>query len=93
MRRTGSRRSAWRAAAAYDRAPTALHRGPLCGVIAYPMMNLVMTSAPLAMKMCGLTVSDSNFGHSMAYRGDVRAELFYRRADRAFWRACYRWVD
>ncbi len=33
----------------------------LCGVIAYPMMNLVMTSAPLAMKMCGLTVSDSNF--------------------------------
>jgi MFS family permease len=24
-------------------------------------MNLVMTSAPLAMKMCGLSVSDSNF--------------------------------
>jgi MFS family permease len=34
----------------------------LCGVTAYPMMNLVMTSAPLAMKMCGLSVSDSNFG-------------------------------
>jgi MFS family permease len=34
----------------------------LCGVIAYPMMNLVMTSAPLAMKMCGLSISDSNFG-------------------------------
>src|SRR5690349_5601107 len=34
----------------------------MCGVIAYPVMNLVMTSAPLAMKMCGLTVSDSNFG-------------------------------
>ena len=34
----------------------------LWGVIAYPMMNLVMTSAPLAMKMCGLSVSDSNFG-------------------------------
>ena len=33
----------------------------LCGVIAYPMMNLVMTSAPLAMKICGLTVGDSNF--------------------------------
>ena len=33
----------------------------LCGVIAYPMMNLVMTSAPLAMQLCGLTVSDSNF--------------------------------
>jgi MFS family permease len=25
-------------------------------------MNLVMTSTPLAMKMCGLSVSDSNFG-------------------------------
>ncbi len=34
----------------------------LCGVIAYPMMNLVMTSAPLAMKICGLSLSDSNFG-------------------------------
>src|SRR3984957_16623846 len=34
----------------------------LCGPISYPMMNLVMTSAPLAMKMCGLSVSDSNFG-------------------------------
>jgi MFS family permease len=34
----------------------------LCGTVAYPVMNLVMTSAPLAMQMCGLTVSDSNFG-------------------------------
>src|SRR4029077_16212949 len=34
----------------------------LCGVIAYPTMNLVMTSAPLAMQMCGLSVGDSNFG-------------------------------
>ncbi len=34
----------------------------LCGVVSYTMMNLVMTSAPLAMKMCGLTLSDSNFG-------------------------------
>src|SRR5471032_3621402 len=34
----------------------------LCGIISYPIMNLVMTSAPLAMKMCGLAVSDSNFG-------------------------------
>src|SRR5580704_2433386 len=44
----------------------------LCGVIAYPMMNLVMTSAPLAMKMCGLSVSDSNFGiqwHMVAMYG------------------------
>jgi MFS family permease len=34
----------------------------LCGIVAYPMMSFVMTSAPLAMKMCGLSVSDSNFG-------------------------------
>src|SRR3954466_15489243 len=34
----------------------------ICGVVSYSMMNLVMTSAPLAMKMCGLSVSDSNFG-------------------------------
>ena len=58
-------------------APSDLHRGrplfeivrqprfiaaALCGTIAYPTMNLVMTSAPLAMKMCGLSLSDSNFG-------------------------------
>ncbi|MBI5262955.1 MAG: MFS transporter [Bradyrhizobium sp.] len=34
----------------------------LCGAISYPVMNLVMTSAPLAMQLCGLSVSDSNFG-------------------------------
>ncbi|QND74536.1 MFS transporter [Tardiphaga robiniae] len=34
----------------------------ICGVVSYSMMNLVMTSAPLAMKLCGLTLSDSNFG-------------------------------
>src|SRR6202171_4437766 len=34
----------------------------ICGIVSYPMMNLVMTSSPLAMKICGLSVSDSNFG-------------------------------
>ncbi len=34
----------------------------ICGVVAYAMMNLVMTSAPLAMKICGLPLSDSNTG-------------------------------
>ena len=32
----------------------------LCGVITYTLMNLVMTSAPLAMRMCGLPLSASN---------------------------------
>ena len=26
----------------------------ICGIVAYPMMSFVMTSAPLAMQMCGL---------------------------------------
>lgn len=34
----------------------------ICGVVSYSMMNLVMTSAPLAMKLCGLPLSDSNTG-------------------------------
>lgn len=33
----------------------------LCGAVSYTTMNFMMTSAPLAMKFCGLTVSDSNF--------------------------------
>lgn len=32
----------------------------ICGVVSYALMNLVMTSAPLAMRMCGLSLSDSN---------------------------------
>jgi MFS family permease len=34
----------------------------LCGAVGYTMMNLLMTSAPLAMKFCGLSLTDSNFG-------------------------------
>ncbi|MBL6750526.1 MAG: MFS transporter [Nevskia sp.] len=34
----------------------------LCGVISYLLMNLIMTSAPLAMKMCGLPLTASNLG-------------------------------
>lgn len=33
----------------------------LCSVVAYVLMNLVMTSAPLAMKICGFFPQDSNF--------------------------------
>lgn len=32
----------------------------LCGVVSYALMNLIMTSAPLAMKMCGHLPGDSN---------------------------------
>ena len=34
----------------------------LCGAVSYTAMNFLMTSAPLAMKFCGLSLSDSNFG-------------------------------
>ncbi len=34
----------------------------ITGMVSYSMMNLVMTSAPLAMKLCGLPLSDSNTG-------------------------------
>lgn len=34
----------------------------ICGAVSYTGMNFLMTSAPLAMKFCGLTLSDSNFG-------------------------------
>ena len=32
----------------------------ICGVISYGLMNFIMTSAPLAMKLCGHSVTDSN---------------------------------
>lgn len=32
----------------------------ICGVVTYTLMNLVMTSAPLAMRLCGLPISMSN---------------------------------
>ena len=32
----------------------------VCGVVTYTLMNLVMTSAPLAMRLCGLPIAMSN---------------------------------
>lgn len=34
----------------------------VCGVVSYLLMNFVMTSAPLAMRLCGLSQEDSNLG-------------------------------
>ncbi|WP_137925085.1 MFS transporter [Cupriavidus sp. 2SB] len=34
----------------------------LCGVVSYMMMNFMMTSAPLAMELCGIPRLDSNYG-------------------------------
>ncbi len=37
----------------------------LCGVISYMMMNFMMTSAPLAMELCGIPRLYSNYGIEM----------------------------
>ncbi|WP_316155106.1 MFS transporter [Cupriavidus sp. BIC8F] len=37
----------------------------LCGVVSYMMMNFMMTSAPLAMELCGIPRLDSNVGIEM----------------------------
>ena len=34
----------------------------VCGVVSYLLMNFLMTAAPLAMRMCGLSLEDSNLG-------------------------------
>ncbi len=34
----------------------------ICGVISYLLMNFIMTAAPLAMKMCGLSLNSSDLG-------------------------------
>ena len=34
----------------------------VCGVVSYTLMNLLMTSAPLAMRLCGLSQESSNLG-------------------------------
>src|SRR4029079_2057795 len=34
----------------------------ICGVISYLLMNFIMTAAPLAMKICGLSMESSDLG-------------------------------
>ncbi|KPL55365.1 MFS transporter [Prosthecomicrobium hirschii] len=34
----------------------------VCGVVSYLLMNFIMTAAPLAMRLCGLTQEDANLG-------------------------------
>jgi MFS family permease len=34
----------------------------ICGVVSYMLMNFLMTSAPLAMHLCGIPTSESNLG-------------------------------
>ena len=34
----------------------------ICGVLSYTIMNFIMTAAPLAMRLCGLSQESSNLG-------------------------------
>lgn len=34
----------------------------ICGVVSYTLMNFIMTAAPLAMRLCGLSHESSNWG-------------------------------
>jgi predicted MFS family arabinose efflux permease len=34
----------------------------ICGVVSYTVMNFIMTAAPLAMRLCGLSQTSSNWG-------------------------------
>lgn len=34
----------------------------ICGVVSYTLMNFIMTAAPLAMRLCGLSQESSNWG-------------------------------
>src|SRR5581483_7187903 len=34
----------------------------ICGVVSYTLMNFIMTAAPLAMHLCGLSQASSNLG-------------------------------
>ena len=60
-----------------------------CGIASYAMMNMVMTSAPLAMVGCGHSVDRRRARHPVARAGDVRAELHHRLADRALRRRAH----
>ena len=55
----------------------------VCGVASYALMNLMMTSAPLAMVDCGHSVADATLGIQWHVLGDVRPELLHRLADPA----------
>ena len=47
------------------------------------LMNFLMTAAPLAMQMCGLSQESCQPGAAVARHRDVRAELLHRTADHA----------
>jgi hypothetical protein len=54
----------------------------LCGVVSYMLMNFIMTAAPLAMRLCGLS-QEVQPRPAVARDRDVRPELLHRAADRA----------
>ncbi|KHK59956.1 MFS transporter [Burkholderia sp. A9] len=48
----------------------------LCGVVSYMMMNFMMTSAPLAMELCGIPRVHANYGIEIHVIGMYAASFF-----------------
>jgi hypothetical protein len=59
-----------------------------CGIASYATMNMVMTSAPLAMVGCGHSITDARSAFNGMY-GDVCTELHHGLADCAFRRRAH----
>lgn len=64
VRTTGSRSNSGRSTREILRQPQLLV-AMLCGMVSYMMMNFMMTSAPLAMELCGIPRLYSNYGIEM----------------------------
>ena len=69
-----------RPAAARDRAQPHFIVAVACGVASYALMNLVMTSAPLAMVDCGHSVAERRSASNGTCSAMYRAELLHRLA-------------
>ena len=54
----------------------------ICAMVSYALMNLVMTSTPLAIVGCGFATAAGGRRRLRPCAGDVRAVVLHRRADR-----------
>jgi MFS family permease len=57
----------------------------ICATVSYALMNLVMTSSPLAVVGCGFTTGDAADVVTASCAGDVCAVVLHRPSDRALW--------
>lgn len=58
----------------------------ICAAVSYMLMNFIMTSAPLAMQMCGHTQDAANLGMQWHVIAMYLPSFFYRAFNNALWR-------